>query len=434
MSPSLRRDDVALPWLVSVRWAGVFALGGAVAAGAQGLTGQLPLTFPLALVALSALSNLWLSVRLGRGLALSTTAAGLLTTTDVAVLSTVLHETGGVLNPVSIFYLVYIVLSALVLDRRWAWAVTVVAIAGYGILFLFPPAELSAAGAMHPEIALHVRGMWLAFATTSLLVALLVSRLVTLIDRRDRDIAELRERSARDTRLAALSTLAAGAAHELSTPLGTIAVAARELELALEGGPVSDEVRSDIGLIRGEVDRCRRLLHDMAGRLSGPRGEAAEPTSLAAFLAGVAGRLTPSERERLSIAVPVDIRVVWPTDVVTRAVVNIVRNGLQASPNGARVLLTAVADPEEQDVVVTVEDNGIGMTSDALARAGEPFFTTKPQGEGTGLGLFVARSTVEQLGGSLALTSEQGTGTTATIRLPADVMTTVNAGAERSNR
>ena len=424
MPASLRRDDVALPWLVSVRWAGVFALGGALAAGVQGLAGQVAPTLPLSLVAASALSNVWLSVRLGRDRGLSTTAAGLLTTADVIVLSTVLHETGGVLNPVSIFYLVYIVLAALVLNRHWAWVVTAAAITGYGLLFLFPPAGLAAAGAMHPEIALHVRGMWLAFATTALLVALLVGRLVTLIDRRDRDIAELRDKSARDTRLAALSTLAAGAAHELSTPLGTIAVAARELELVLESTSARQDVRDDVALIRGEVDRCRRLLHDMAGRISGPPGEAADATALTAFLAKVAGRLTPSERDRLSTDVPADIDVVWPSDVVTRAVVNVIRNALQASPNGARVQLTAIVDPVDedgQDVVVTVEDHGAGMSPEALLRAGEPFFTTKPQGEGTGLGLFVARSTVEQLGGSLTMASEAGAGTTVTIRLPVDV-------------
>ena len=415
---TLHRDGVALPWLVSVRWAGVLALAGAVAAGMQGLAGPVSLTLSATLVGISALSNAWLSVRLGRGRTLPTPAIGWITAGDVLLLAWVLHDTGGVLNPASIFFLVYIVLAALALDRTWTWTVTLLSIAGYGALFLFPPEGLAAAGAMHPEIGLHVRGMWLAFAATSLLVALLVGRLVGLVDRRDRDLAELRDRSARDARLAAMSTLAAGAAHELSTPLGTIAVAARELELSL-GDAGHDETMADVQLIRGEVDRCRRLLHDMAGRIGPPPGEAADPVALPAFLDRLASGLTPAERRRLDVSVSDDIGVIWPANVVGRALVNVIRNGLQASAADASVRLAASRDGE--GIVIRVTDSGRGMAPDELARAGEPFFTTKAQGEGTGLGLFVARSTIEQLGGSLAIQSTPGAGTTVTIRLPANV-------------
>lgn len=411
-------DGVALPWLVTVRWAGVLAQVAAVVAGAQGLTDAQRLSGPLVLIGLSALSNLWLSWRLGRRLPVAMAAGGWLVGADVAILSWLLHGAGGVLNPVSIFYLVYIVLAALVLDRIWAWIVTALSIGGYGLLFLAPSDEVALAGTMHPEIGLHVRGMWLAFAATSLIVAILVARLASLIARRDQALADLQERAARDARLAAMSTLAAGAAHELSTPLGTIAVAARELERSLEAAS-SPELRDDAMLIRAEVERCRRLLHDMAGRFSEPLGEGVEPATVSAVIDTAIASLPRDERPRVLVTSPANgtHEVHWPPHAVRRALVNLIRNGLQASAPGGVVRVSATADATGM-VRIDVVDTGAGMAPDVLARVGEPFYTTKPQGEGTGLGFFVVRSTVEQLGGTLTLRSHPGEGTTVSIALP----------------
>jgi two-component system sensor histidine kinase RegB len=114
-----------------------------------------------------------------------------------------------------------------------------------------------------------------------------------------------------------------------------------------------------------------------------------------------------------------DIRVVWPVHVVARAVGNLTQNALHASTDAVSVVATSGSDGL---VHLAVIDRGAGMSIEQLNRAGEPFFTTKPAGVGTGLGLFVARSSVEQLGGRLSLVSAPGKGTTATITLPSDVL------------
>jgi two-component system sensor histidine kinase RegB len=420
-SPPGRLDDVSLPWLVTVRWTGVLAQVGAIVAGVQGLSSSTSLTVPASVVAAAVLSNVWLSWRLSRRHAVPVTQAGCLIAADVAALSWLLHGAGGVLNPASVFFLVYIVLAALVLDRVWAWTVTALSIGGYGLLFLAPTDALALAGSMHPEIGIHVRGMWLAFAATSLIVAVLVGRLVALIDRRDRALADLRERAARDARLAAMTTLAAGAAHELSTPLATIAVAARELELALDASSADPQSKSDARLIRGEVERCRRLLHDMAARISQPLGEASGSHTAGSILDDTIAGLAPMDRGRVQVQPPTPpLAVVWPSGVVVRALVNVLRNALQASDPASRVFV-AVTASDEGRVSIAVTDSGTGMSPDVLARAGEPFFTTKEQGGGTGLGLFVARATMEQLGGGLTIRSGPGEGTTVTMTLPRHV-------------
>jgi two-component system sensor histidine kinase RegB len=373
---------------------------------------------PALLLAAWALSNAWLAYRLRRPPAPRLALGGWLVSADIVALSGLLLDSGGILNPASIFYLVDIVLAALVLGRGWTWAVTSLSIAGYGVLYVVPSPQLRAARMMHPEIAMHVEGMWLAFGATSLIVALLVTRLATLVERRDRALMALRERRDRDAHLVSLATLAAGAAHELSTPLGTIAVAARELERGLEGTPGAAGRHEDVRLIRAEIDRCKRVLQDMAGHSGEPTGEAPTPRSLASLEADLLAHLSADERSRLDLSLPSTVITRWPMSAVSRALANLVRNGIQASPAGGRVSL--MARTEGDRVLVTVVDRGLGMPPAVLTRAGEPFFTTRAEGEGMGLGLFVTLSTIDQLGGTIHVSSSEGVGTTVTITLPQD--------------
>jgi two-component system sensor histidine kinase RegB len=179
-------------------------------------------------------------------------------------------------------------------------------------------------------------------------------------------------------------------------------------------------------LIRTEIDRCRSLLNDMASRGGEPLGEAPQTTTVADILALVRARLSPAEARRVRLQTSGPVAVRWPVEVVVRALLNLTRNGLQASTEYADVELDAVAKDDGQ-VRVSVIDHGSGMSADHLARAGEPFFTTKAPGLGTGLGLFVARSSIEQLGGALTLASTPGHGTTAVVVLPRDVVSAAMA-------
>ncbi len=430
LSPALVRppdadnssDPVGLSWLVTVRWTTLLAAAGTVMAGLSGLQASLPLGITTGLVGAFALSNLWLMWRIRGGRSLETvTIAGGFICADVVLLTGLLLQSGGVLNPASVFYLVQIVMVALVLGRTWTWIVTTLSVMGYATLFLTPTTALDAAQIMHPEIAVHMRGMWVAFALTAIIIGVLVTRLALAIERRDQQLGLLRERTARATRFAGLTTLATGAAHELSTPLATMAVAAHELERELARRPDDRTLHDDARLIRSEIDRCRAILDDMAGHGGEPLAEAPRHTTLVEVLEAIESRLTPVELGRVRTSLPGDMPVVWPSDVVARAIFNLVRNGLQASTEMSEVAVDVVA-VDDRHLRVSVVDHGSGMAPEHLARAGEPFFTTKAPGIGTGLGLFVTRSSIEQLGGTFSLTSMPGLGTTATVVLPLDVV------------
>lgn len=427
---SAANDRTGLLWLVTVRWTTLAACIAAIVAGESGLDARVALAPGITVVLAVIMSNLWLMWQVRRGPGRSTlTAAGLLIAADVVLLSWLLLSSGGVMNPVSAFYLVEIVVAALVLGPAWTWVITALSVAGYAMLFIAPSDQLQAALGMHPEIATHMRGMWLAFAGTALVVGLLVTRLAVAVERRDRALETMRERHVKASRVAGLATVVAGAAHELSTPLATIAVVARELERSLGAlsaidDPRREECAADARLIRAEIDRCRRLLDGMAGQIAEPMGEAPRSVLIDDVMSEVLARVAADDRARVAIRSPGALPVVWPPAVVAQAVANVVRNGLQASRPGESV--TVVVDaPDARDggrIRIAVTDRGHGMSADVLARAGEPFFTTKLQGSGTGLGLFVTRSAIEQLGGVIELSSVEGNGTVVTILLARDLL------------
>ena len=224
---------------------------------------------------------------------------------------------------------------------------------------------------------LHLQGMWVAFSVAAVLTAYFVVQMSGAIDRRDAEMARIRDRAARTERLASLATLAAGAAHELGTPLATIAVVARELERSLRaipGAPASP-LLEDATLIRSELDRCRAILDRMAADVGQGPGEAPAAFGVPELVAEAFATVPVEERVRVEAATTGVDRIYAPRGAVLRVVQNLLENALDA----ARSVRLRV-DADEGGLLVVVEDDGPGMTREVLARVGEPFFSTKGPG------------------------------------------------------
>jgi two-component system sensor histidine kinase RegB len=266
----------------------------------------------------------------------------------------------------------------------------------------------------------HLFTMWLAGAAIAELVAHYVARARAVLDQRQQQLDDARDRALRSEHLASLTTLAAGAAHELSTPLATIAVAARELErnadrIAALHAPVAS-LKDDARLIRTEVDRCQVILDGMSGRAPDGAPPTAGPLTPDAIAQLVRGRLTGAQQQRLHIEI--DPALAAPPvagAAMVQAVSSLLKNAFDASDATSPVSLRFAQ--RETMVRIEVHDRGAGMSPEVRRRVGEPFYTTKEPGQGLGLGLFLTRAFGERSGGTLHF--ETVNGTTAILEIPA---------------
>jgi two-component system sensor histidine kinase RegB len=369
------------------------------------------------LVGLAAASNLALSAfarRLPAGWS-STTVMGVVMTFDPLLLTALLAASGGPMNPFTVFYLVNITLSAVVLSSRWTLLVAALSFLGFGSLFLLP----GDAHALHQgpaRMAAHLQGMWVAFGLATLLITFFVRKVTQAINSQREQIAALREASARNARLAAITTLAAGAAHELGSPLGTIAIAAHDAQLALDDIPGAGAVAEDLQLIALEVERCQEILGLMAAR-AGQASEDCRPLELGDMMRKVRAQLGDERSARIEFRVAgAGGELSLPPGQTTQSIVALVRNGLDASPADAPIVVEV--SQHGADAVICVADRGSGIPASLLPRVGEPFFTTKQPGRGLGLGVFLVRAFVESRGGELDIESTPGHGTRARMRIP----------------
>jgi two-component system sensor histidine kinase RegB len=411
---------VSAPWLIRFRWAVAVGAAAALLVGWVAVELRFDVRVVVAILLAQVASNIWLAARVAQEQP-PVRVLGALAMLDVVLLTALMLATGGPSNPFTITYLVFITLAATTLDARWTWAITLASIGGYGLLFVTPLRSAVDPHALHVNMqpgAGHQVGMWAAFLVAAVLTASFVTRIRAAVEARERALAEARRMAAQRERLASLTTLAAGAAHELATPLSTIAVTSRELDLAASAAGVPAEIAEDARLIRSQVERCREILDHMSGRADAAVVDPPAPIDASLVVREAIDALPAGAKGRVHVTLDGDTsRVRLPRLGVARVLTTLIKNALDASAadTGVEVAVRTSGDHLE----FAVSDAGQGMDDATLARAGEPFFTTKPPGSGFGLGLFLARTFVEQWGGRFSLQSTPGRGTVASISFTA---------------
>jgi two-component system sensor histidine kinase RegB len=371
---------------------------------------RLPLSGMVTIIAVTGFSNLLLQGWTKRRVPGWVIPAVLML--DVCLLTALLLCAGGRANPFCVLYLVHVAMAVVTLAEGWSWLVVGETAVCYGLLFWWPGIAGLALSPMAQAAA-----QWIALALVAGVIAYFVGRMTRSLRRHENALTEERERGARNERLASLTTLAAGAAHELNTPLSTIAVVARELELQSKELESGEALADDARLIRREIDRCQVILSRM--RVDVLYGDSPKTASMAPaeFVRRVSEEVKAAAGDSINIDCAGDLpQISLPLRPIEQAVGILVDNALEASPDDKPVRLSIHS--RDGHIVFEVRDQGMGMTADVVRRAGEPFFTTKPPGEGMGLGLFLVRLVAEKLGGSLRLESELGKGTRAVLELP----------------
>ncbi len=431
-------------WLLLLRW---FAVAGQLltilTAGSLSEV-ELPYSPLLALVALTAVTNtlygIWLytlkpidtrnhrsidnSVKLQTNWQRHTESKKLhgvaltLMLLDLLTLTAMLYFSGGAGNPFSFFYFVNLAVGGVMIRPKAAWSLTVTAIAGYTFL-LNHSLPVTGLDIFKPHgFDLQTGGLLLAFATCSSVVTYFVTQTAGELKQRETQLLRSQAEQAASQRLEGLTTLAAGAAHELATPLSTIDVVVRELSRHLEGCDKPESVDTDLKLIDGELDMCRQILQRMRSAAGDSMAQRWDRTTVGDLIdQTLEGIRDPHRVDVTDGTAAVEGQALWvPQEAVAQAVRNLIHNGLDASGEKGRVRV----EPQliSEHLQISVVDSGQGMSQEVLGRASDPFFTTKEPGRGIGLGLFLTQNVISKLGGRLEFRSAPGQGTEAIVTIP----------------
>ena len=398
--------------LVQLRW---IAVGGqllTILAVHYGLGVPLPLVPMLAIVAGQALVNQFARYVLYR-YPIGQTAILMAILFDVAALGLQLSLSGGALNPFISLFLLQLVLGAILLDGAAVAVLVAVTAAAYAVLAVwglpldYPPA-------LQPMAPLLERiGGWISFVLTGGLLAVFVARVIRNLRARDAWLADLRQQAVEEDGLVRLGLLASGAAHELGTPLSSLAVILNDWS-HMPRVARDPELAGELAEMQREVGRCKAIVGDILHSAGAPRGEEMSVIPADEFLHAMAAAW-----RSLHPSVPLDYRpsdldkaLVAAEPAVRQAVANLLDNAAEASPSG--VILSAARTDEGLEI--TVMDRGPGFAPAQLEAIGRPYQSSK--GAGRGLGLFLTASLARRLGGRLNAANRTGGGAEVRLVLP----------------
>lgn len=399
--------------LVQLRWLAVFGQFATILVVHAVLGAALPL-WPM-LAALAVLAALNLAVTAARGRWPRTERQVFATLlVDAACLTVQLYLSGGVGNPFVSLYLLQVVLAAVLLPAWAGWAMAGLTSALFAALAAAAPGFPLPQGYASQLSVPFVATSWFNFTLSAGLLVALVTRIVRNSTEREARLAALRQRAAEEEHVVRMGLLASGAAHELGTPLSSIAVMLGDWqdEPAITGSPA---LTADLAEMRGEIMRCKTILGGILNASGEVRGEAPTRTTLSAFLDGIvagwrsAGTVAVEWR---NLAGSGEMRIVGDR-ALAQTIQNLLDNAAEAG--AGRIAVTARRDGAMLEL--TVEDDGGGFAPEILANLGKPYQSTKER-RGSGLGLFLASNVLRTLGGTLEARNREDGGGLVRIALP----------------
>jgi two-component system sensor histidine kinase RegB len=413
------RGRVRLRTLSNLRWLAIAGQGAALFLVYFALGYRLPILYCAAAIAASVVLNIVLALRYAATHRLTNREATFYLAFDVLQLAALLYLTGGISNPFALMFVAPVVIAAATLNLGNTLILA-------GIAFV----SVSVIGVVHKPLPwpgdelqlpqLYQAGIWTALVLGIGFTSVYAWRIASESMRMSAGLAATQLALAREHRLAALGALATAAAHELGTPLGTIAVVARELERAL---PENSAEIEDVRLLRQQAERCRAIIARLANPEEAVLGATAR-LPLGALLDDIAA---PHRGDDLSIRITIPAAApasklpepqVWRVPELLHGLGNILENAADFAHREVRI----EANWDAAVLGVVIEDDGPGFAPEIFERIGEPYVTSRPghhalgeteigpQGpisehEGMGLGFFIAKILLEQTGGLVKATN-----------------------------
>lgn len=406
---------ITLRTLILIRWVAVLGQLATVAFVDVVLTFPLPLGPVLAAIAASALLNVVAMAQRGGRLRLADRDAAMYLSYDMLQLTLLLYLTGGLSNPFAILLLAPMTVGAAILSRY-----STVLLTGLNLICLtalalwhFPLPWEEPVRQMAP---LYAFGVWLSLSVSALFIAGYVFRVAAEARRFADALAASQVALAREQRLSSLGALAAAAAHELGSPLGTIAVVAKELAHDL---PADSPHGEDVELLQSQVMRCREILADLARKPEADGGDPFERLPLTTLIEAAAA---PHRLGHITLVVEPHPVGEAEEPVLRRSpeIIHGIGNFIQNAHQFARRRVTVAAGWDKDSVTVTVMDDGPGFPAHLLGRIGEPYLSVRGersgQGSHMGLGIFIAQTLLEKTGASVMYGNNKGEGARISVR------------------
>lgn len=400
----VRGGRLRLRTLMMIRWVAAAGQTVTVLAVHFGLGYPLPLAVCLAVIATLVLSNLILTQR-GAGRARLGDRAGVaLLGFDVLQLAALLYVTGGLQNPFSILIIAPVMVSATILSRNSTIALTTLAMVSISLLAFFRTPLPWSPGALELPIV-YILGIWTALAVASVFISTYVWSVSEEARRMSEALAATHASLLRQQRLSALGGLVAAAAHELGSPLATIAVVAKELSREV---PRNSPIAEDVDLLLSQSERCREIL---AGLARTPEQNAHEPFDRLPLRHLLELAAEDYLSEGVTMAFPTETAVEGDEPVVLRSPEILGGLGalIQNAVQFARREVTVTSYWDADTIRITVHDDGPGFPAAVLSVIGEPFISSRSDdGEHMGLGIFIAQTLLEQIGADLTFSNRGG--------------------------
>ncbi|MER0239335.1 ActS/PrrB/RegB family redox-sensitive histidine kinase [Fulvimarina sp. MAC8] len=389
-----------LATLVRLRWISVAGQIATVVFVAWGVWWPIPAWFCLSLIALSVALNIYLTTQFPASRRLSPGAAASVLTFDILQPTGLLYLTGGLTNPFSVFLIVPCLIASATQPPATTFGLGLLASLAATFLAIFHMPLPWPDGETFSLPAIYIAGLWYAIVGTLVFSAIYVYRVAA----ESRALADALSATElvlqREQHISALDGLAAAAAHELGTPLATIALATKEMSRTV---PKDSPLRDDIDLLLEQSERCREILRQLSSLSSSSESHMAK-LPLLSLIDEVA-----EPHRNFGITVAVETEGDGPEPVTRRnagvlyGLGNIVENAVDFAMSSVTISVAW----DETAVAVTVIDDGPGFNADVLARIGDPYMSDKLRGDrraggGLGLGVFIAKTLLERSGASIS--------------------------------
>ncbi len=327
---------------------------------------------------------------------------------DVFFLTLILYFTGGSTNPIVSYYLIPLIISAAVLRAVHTWFIAFLSIAFYTVLlFYYQPLDLFTMSGHGAMTSAHFLGMWINFGFSAVLISWFVVRMAGTLREQSRAIARNRESGLRNEQIISVASIAAGTAHEMRTPLATMAVTVDDI--AFE----HPELKDEMAVLEQQIERCDAVLRELVST----------NTEDSQMVVTEFGTLLNSLLEKWSLARPeIKLQMQVPGEIseleirydqsLQHALMSLLNNAADASPE----YVSLQAEASNDSILIIIEDRGPGIPVEIADSLGKTYISRK-QG-GLGLGVLLSQFSIERLGGEVSMIGMAEKGTRLEIRFP----------------